>query len=129
MINVINNVAESTFKEIQIDDGFFVLKLKNESNKVQQITRKIGNDFIQFHYCLKGKSKFNFNEGRYGFDVSEDQSLLLYNPQQDLPINLGLHPNTSVVSLLLSIKKFHSLFSQEADYIHFLNNDNKDKKY
>jgi len=129
MINVINNVAESTYKEIEIEDDFYILKLQNDSNEVQQINKNIGNDFIQFHYCLKGKSKFNFNEGRYGFDVSEEQSLLLYNPQQDLPINLELQPKTSVVSLLLSIKRFHSLFSQEADYIHFLNSDNKDKKY
>lgn len=129
MINVINNVAESTYKEIEIENDFFILKLQNDSNKVQQVNKNIGNDFIQVHYCLKGKSKFNFNEGRYGFDVSGEQSLLLYNPQQDLPINLELQPKTSVVSILLSIKRFHSLFSQEADYIHFLNNDNKDKKY
>ena len=129
MINVINNVAESTYKEIEIENDFFILKLQNDSNKVQQVNKNIGNDFIQVHYCLKGKSKFNFNEGRYGFDVSEEQSLLLYNPQQDLPINLELQPKSSVVSILLSIKRFHSLFSQEADYIHFLNNDNKDKKY
>ena len=129
MINVINNVAESTYKEIEIENDFFILKLQNNSNEIQQVNKNIGNDFIQLHYCLKGKSKFNFNEGRYGFDVSEEQSLLLYNPQQELPINLELQPKTSVVSILLSIKRFHSLFSQEADYIHFLNNDNKDKKY
>ena len=129
MINVINNVAESTYKEIEIENDFFILKLQNDSNEVQQVNKNIGNDFIQVHYCLKGKSKFNFNEGRYGFDVSKEQSLLLYNPQQELPLNLELQPKTSVVSILLSIKRFHSLFSQEADYIHFLNNDNKDKKY
>ena len=129
MINVIKNVAESTYKEIEIANDFIILKLQNDSSEVQEVTRNIGNDFIQFHYCLKGKSKFNFNEGRYGFDVSEEQSLLLYNPQQDLPIHLELKPTTSVVSILLSIKKFHALFSQEADYIHFLNDENIDKKY
>ncbi|HMQ42776.1 MAG TPA: AraC family transcriptional regulator, partial [Mariniflexile sp.] len=55
--------------------------------------------------------------------------LLLYNPQQDLPINLQVSPNSWMVSVLISIKKFHGLFSQEADYISFLNEDNKDKKY
>ena len=129
MINVIKNVAGSTYKEIEIADDFIILKLQNESSKVQEVARNISNDFIQFHYCLKGKSKFNFNEGKYGFDVLEDYSLLLYNPQQELPIHLELKPATSVVSILLSIKKFHALFSQEADYIHFLNSENKDKKY
>ena len=129
MTNVIKNVAESPYIEIKIDDGFYFLKLRNDNAGTQLASRHIGNDFIQFHFCLKGKCKFNFNEGRYGFDVSEEQSLLLYNPQQELPINLELQPNTSVISVLISIKSFHALFSQEADYIHFLNNDNKDKKY
>ena len=54
---------------------------------------------------------------------------MLYNPQRDLPIHLEVHPNSWLVSVLVSIKKFHGLFSQEADYITFLSEDNKDKKY
>jgi len=42
---------------------------------------------------------------------------------------LQVDANTWLVSLLISIKKFHGLFSQEADYITFLSDDNKDKKY
>src|SRR5690606_38365882 len=85
--------------------------------------------FIQFHFCVKGSSKFVFNEGRYALNIVEENSLLLYNPQRELPINLEISANSWVVSVLISIKKFHSLFSQEADYISFLNEDNKDKKY
>jgi AraC-like DNA-binding protein len=40
-----------------------------------------------------------------------------------------LAPNSWVISVIISIKKFHSLFSSEADYIPFLTGDNKDKKY
>ncbi|MCB0446978.1 MAG: helix-turn-helix transcriptional regulator, partial [Gelidibacter sp.] len=90
---------------------------------------EIDSSFIQFHFCLKGSSKFIFNEGRYALDILEENSLLLYNPQRDLPIHLELNPNSWLVSVLISIKKFHSLFSQEADYITFLSDDNKDKKY
>jgi AraC-like DNA-binding protein len=129
MTNVIKNVAEGTINDIKIDDGFFVLKIQNNGHIKQQVKRKIDSSYIQFHFCLKGISKFNFNNGNYSFEVSEEQSLLLYNPQQDLPINLDLDPKTWIISILLSIKKFHSLFSQEADYIHFLTDDNKGKKY
>ena len=34
-----------------------------------------------------------------------------------------------MVSVIISIKKFHGLFSQEANYITFLSEDNRDKKY
>ncbi len=129
MTDVIKNVAESTLEEVKIEDGFVILKLYNKTKETQCVIRKIDSCFIQFHFCLKGATKFNFNNGNYTFDVTAEHSLLLYNPQRDLPINLELQPDSKMVSLLISIKKFHSLFSQEADFIHFLSNDNKGKKY
>ncbi|MEZ4855268.1 MAG: AraC family transcriptional regulator [Gelidibacter sp.] len=129
MNSELKNVAKGSFDETKIDDGFFVLTYQNESHNMALVERAIDSSFIQFHFCLKGYSKFNFNEGRYTLDILEENSLLLYNPQRDLPIHLEIHPNSWLVSVLISIKKFHGLFSQEADYITFLSDDNKDKKY
>ncbi len=123
------NVAEGSFDEILIEDGFFVLKIQNDGAEIQKITREIDSSFIQFHFCLKGRAKFVFNEGRYALEVSEENSLLLYNTQLDLPMNLELAPNSWMVSIVMTIRKFHSLFSKEADYIPFLSPDNKEKKY
>ena len=53
----------------------------------------------------------------------------MYNPQKELPLNLELAPNSWAISVIISIKKFHALFSTEANYITFLSPDNKDKKY
>ena len=44
-------------------------------------------------------------------------------------MNLELNPNSWMVSVVMTIRKFHSLFSKEADYIPFLSAENKDKKY
>lgn len=123
------NNAISSFNETKVDDGFLVLVYKNDGNETQSLIKEIDSDYIQFHFCIKGSSKFVFNEGRYVLNILEENSLLLYNPQRDLPINLQVSPNSWMVSVLISIKKFHGLFSQEADYISFLNEDNKDKKY
>jgi len=123
------NIAKRSLEEVKLEDGFIILKLQNESAQVQQVIREIDSSFIQFHFCLKGSSKFNFNEGKYSLNVDEETTLLLYNPQRGLPINLELNSKTWLVSVLISIKKFHSLFSMEADYIHFLSDENKDKKY
>ncbi len=125
----LKNVAKGSFEETQVEDGFFVLTCQNESNVVEVVQRDIESNYIQFHFCLKGSSKFIFNEGRYALDILEENSLLLYNPQRDLPIHLEMKPNSWLVTILISIKKFHGLFSQEADYITFLSDDNKDKKY
>ncbi|ALJ05515.1 AraC family transcriptional regulator [Pseudalgibacter alginicilyticus] len=123
------NVAQSSFEETKVDDGFLILSYKNESIEIQNVVKEIDSDYIQFHFCVKGSSQFLFNEGHYKLNILEENSLLLYNPQRDLPINLEINPHSWIVSVLISIKKFHGLFSQEAHYISFLSEDNKDKKY
>ena len=127
--NNLKSVAKSSFEETKLDEGFLILSYKNDENLVQSVVKEINSEFIQFHFCIKGSSKFIFNEGRYTLNILEESSLLLYNPQRDLPINLEIDPNSWMVSILISIKKFHGLFSQEAGYITFLSEDNKDKKY
>lgn len=125
----LKNVAKSSFDETQVDQGVFVLTYKNETVKNQVVERFIDSSFIQFHFCLKGKSDFIFNNGTYTLNIAEETSLLLYNPQRDLPIHLEVQPDCWLVTVLISIKKFHGLFSTEANYITFLSDDNKDKKY
>ena len=128
-LNRNKSIAKSSFEETKIEDGFLILMFKNDENAVQSVAKEIDSSFIQFHFCVKGASKFIFNQGRYTLDIHEENSLLLYNPQRELPIDLCVDPNSWIVSVLISIKKFHGLFSQEADYITFLSDDNKDKKY
>ncbi|MDG5490664.1 helix-turn-helix transcriptional regulator [Psychroserpens sp. SPM9] len=123
------NIARSSFDETKLDEGFFVLTYQNESHAVQTLEREIDSRFIQFHFCIKGSSEFIFNKGNYRLKIEAENSLLLYNPQRDLPIHLEVPPYSWLVTVLVSIKKFHGLFSQEADYITFLSDENKDKKY
>ncbi|MDX1760691.1 MAG: AraC family transcriptional regulator [Christiangramia sp.] len=125
----LKNNAVSISEEIKIEDGFFILKFQNDTPDTKLMSRDIDNSFIQFHFNVKGNSKFLFNEGNYELPLQEENSLLLYNPQRDLPLNVSLQPESWLISLVISIKKFHALFSQEADYITFLSADNKDKKY
>lgn len=123
------NVGESTFEEIVLEKGFYVLYFQNESKEIQNFEREISSTFIQIHFCLRGNSKFLFNNGSYSFDVTDNRSILLYNPQRTLPINLEIQPKTTLVSLLISIEKFHALFSKESGYIPFLSDENSNKKY
>jgi AraC-like DNA-binding protein len=125
----LKNIAEGSYQEIVIEPGFFVLKIQNEQVHKQVVSRKIDSSYIQFHFCLKGNAKFVFNQGNYALEVPEEQSLLLYNTQQDLHLNTELGPRTWMLSLVMSIQKFHSLFSRQAGHIPFLSPEFKDKKY
>ena len=125
----IKNDDKSSFEESILDSGFTVLRIKNDLQEAVKENYPVNQDFIQFHFCLKGQMNFVFNEGNYSFPVNEDHSMLLFNPLKPLPIEVELAPNTWLVSVLISIAKFHSLFSSDADHISFLTPENSTKKY
>ncbi|EAZ96904.1 regulatory protein [Flavobacteria bacterium BAL38] len=116
-------------EEIKIENDFILYLFQNDGDEMYRIQKPVNQGFIQFHFGLKGKGKFIFNQGSYALDLKEEKSLLFYNPQKELPLNLELAPHTWVVSVIISIKKFHGLFSSQAEHIPFLSEDNKDKKY
>ncbi len=123
------NDDKSSFEESVLDSGFTVLRIKNDLQEAVKENYPVNQDFIQFHFCLKGQMNFVFNEGNYSFPVNEDHSMLLFNPLKPLPIEVELTPNTWLVSVLISFAKFHSLFSSDADHISFLTPENSTKKY
>ena len=124
----LKSIAKGSTETFTVDQGIILLKQTNDNDFESNFIFNISNDYIQFHFCLKGASKFLFNEGSYVLNVQNENSILLYNPDKELPINLLLDSNSQVLSILISIKKFHSLFSDESDQISFLNNDNIGKK-
>lgn len=115
-------------KEITVEEGFNLIKIDNGNSTVLTYKKSVDSTFIQMHFCIKNCSSLHFGP-HYSISVKENNSLLLYNPNQNLPIHLNLEPNSNHIILIISIKVFHSFFSQVADLIHFLDDDNKDKKY
>jgi|TARA_B100000768_G_scaffold38414_1_gene37180 AraC-like DNA-binding protein len=125
----LESVDAGSISEITVDKEIFVAIHQNETNVLQNFNKLVSKEFIQFHFCLKGSCELVFNEGSYKLSLSKGKSLLLYNPQRTLPINLLNNTNSTVITLLISIKKFHLLFSDEASYITFLSKENILKKY
>jgi AraC-like DNA-binding protein len=119
----------SSQEEIKIDDDFILIRLQNDTNEALTVERQVKTGLIQFHFGLKGNARFIFNQGNYTLDLKEEKSLLFYNPEKELPLNLILEPNSWVISLLVSIKKFHGLFSTDVEHVPFLSDANRDKKY
>ncbi|MBT8253556.1 MAG: helix-turn-helix transcriptional regulator [Flavobacteriaceae bacterium] len=114
--------------EITVQEGFNVIKLNNPEAKELAFNREVDKTSIQMHFCLKGQGTLLFGP-HYQRHVEQNNSLLLYNPDLDLPINLLLNPGGSYVVFIFSIKVFHSFFSQVSDHIPFLNDENRHKKY
>jgi AraC-like DNA-binding protein len=123
------SIAQSIYNEMVVDSDMFVLKFTNESAENKLFKREVSSSYIQFHFCVKGSASFSFNNGNYRLPISDETSLLLYNPQRDLPIEVSVSPKSWVLSLLLPIDTLHALFSRDAGYISFLSDENKDRKY
>ncbi|ESU29912.1 AraC family transcriptional regulator [Flavobacterium limnosediminis JC2902] len=116
-------------EEIKIEEDFILLRFQNDSDETVRFERQVNMGLIQFHFGLKGSAKFIFNQGNYALELREEKSLLLYNPQKELPLQMEIAPKSWVISVLVSIKKFHGLFSEQAEHIPFLSDENRDKKY
>lgn len=116
-------------KEIEIEPGFSILIHQNDTLENKRLTKEIDCSFIQLHFSLQQNAKLFFNQGRYSVDVTNGKSMLLYNPLQDLPMDIEIVPQAKMVSVLISIEKLHTFFTPEAGIIHFLSEDNKSKKY
>ena len=116
-------------EEIKIDDEFILIRFQNDTTENLTYKRQVKTGLIQFHFGLKGKAKFIFNQGNYTLDLMEEKSLLFYNPEKELPLDVVLEAKSWVITILISIKKFHGLFTSDADHIPFLSEQNKDRKY
>lgn len=123
------NIAMGSQEIITIEEDFTLIRFQNDDDKVYTAERQIKQGLIQFHFGIKGKAKFMFNQGTYALELREEKALLLYNPQKELPLHLEVAPNSWVISVIVSIQKFHALFSDQAGHIPFLAIENKDKKY
>jgi AraC-like DNA-binding protein len=126
---ILESIDNGSSSEIYINKDIFIVIHQNDTNHSTIFKKDVSKEFIQFHFCLGGSGELAFNDGSYKLNLSNGKSLLLYNPQKILPINLANLYKSKIVSLLISIKKFHLLFSNEANYITFLNNENILNKY
>ena len=113
----------------EIEPGFILLLNQNDTQELVRCIKEIDCSYIQIHFSLQHNSKLYFNQGRYAIDVPESKSMLLYNPVQDLPMDIELVPQGKMVTILISIEKLHTFFTPEAGIIHFLSEENKSKKY
>ena len=91
---------------LKIDNDILINTCSNFEKDSKDILLSTDINFIQFHFCLQGKISLNYNNGAYTFNLLENNSIILFNPSTNLPIDGSLGEKTKYVSLLITIKKF-----------------------
>ena len=59
------NIEISSDVKFWIDDELTLYKFINIDNETKSIFFETDKNFIQFHFCLKGKCNFIYNKGSY----------------------------------------------------------------
>ena len=106
------NIAESSSELSMLDKGLILLNVNQLEDHSNFLLGDLTAEYIQFHFGLKETSKVHFNSKNYTIDLREEQSLLIYNPNQNLPLDLEVPQDGSVISLFVKIELFHSFFSE-----------------
>lgn len=126
-------MPENKFIEIKesltLAEKFFCIRINNQSEKERLFNKDLDATYLQFHFCLRGEVEFIFNNGNYRLKISENRYLILYNPKKGLPLNINLKANSILITALISIERFHNLFSQDGHKIDFLSGENSTQKY
>lgn len=123
------NIAESSSELFMLDEGLILLNISQLDERCNYLLQELSAEYIQFHFVLEKNVKVHFNQKNYSIDVLQEQSLLIYNPTQNLPLDIEIPTGGRVISLFVKIVLFHSFFSEVAKNIPFLNEEHKDKKY
>lgn len=123
------NNGKRSFVPLSLEEDFKILQAENFEAEQAVFQHAVQETLLQFHFCMRGTAIFRYHEGSYVQNIEESSSNLLYNPQLILPMDVLMDPDTEVVSILMSIQKFHSLFSDDAGHISFLSPANISKKY
>ncbi|MGC6479173.1 MAG: helix-turn-helix transcriptional regulator [Flavobacteriaceae bacterium] len=123
------NNDKRAFISLSDEEDFKILHAENTASCQQVFSHAVQETLLQFHFCTRGSAVFSYHQGNYIQRLTASSSNLLYNPQLVLPIDVEMQTDTEVLILLISIQKFHKLFSQDAEHISFLSPTNISKKY
>lgn len=112
-----------------VEEGLHLLSLSAPGGESGQVEGPVGTPWIQIYLALQGEALLSYHGGAYTMPVKEGSSLLLYNPSQDLPVNMTIQPEAKIAALFITVERLHRLFVQGSEEIAFLKPENAEQKF
>ncbi len=109
-----------------IRDDLSLELIENKENKAVTHDSLVNRNIIHFYFCLQGSAVFSFGP-HYSRQIEKQRNYFFYNPENDLPFQLHLTPETRIISLSITLESLHKLFSQDA--LPFLKPENVKTKF
>jgi len=100
--------------------------LANVEDQSARLADSVQQGIIHFYFCLEGPVVFAFGP-HYSRELQRQKTYFFYNPDATLPFELIVPPGGRLVSLAITLKKLHELFTH--DPLPVLNPENSSKKF
>lgn len=124
----LKNTFKSRIRENKIGSDIYLALIDNYTVLTDTISKPVDKRFVQFYFCTKGRATFHFeNENQYL--LKDGYSLLLYNPNIDIPINISLSKKSKLVIFVITIQNLISYFKGYSEKIPFIKNKIYENSY
>ncbi|MDR3273475.1 MAG: AraC family transcriptional regulator [Flavobacteriaceae bacterium] len=115
----LKNTFKSRIRESKIGRDLYFAQIDNYTAQTDTISKPVGKRFVQFYFCTKGGATFHF-ENRNPYLIKEGNSLLLFHPEIDIPINISLAKKSKLVIFVITIQKLEEIFVSYKSKLSFL---------
>ncbi len=132
LINVILSAGESTPKwslhRHVVEDSLTIYHTEGECDGERAMQIRLPKGVIYFQFNIDGPARLQFGP-HYAQEMEAMQSMLLYNPSMDLDFVCSMNKGTRSAFIITTVDVLHGLLVEDADDIHFLNEQNIDNKF
>ncbi len=126
-LNKYKNIDKSTNCILNQKNEFKVLHFNNLKKENELFKIKLKDNYIQLYFCLKQTISVAFNMEHCVINLSNTDSNMVYFKDKEMNVLFNLAPKSEVICILISVEYFHSLFSDEGNYLINFASFNSDK--
>lgn len=106
-----NDKSPTTFHK---ESGHFsIFHIKNNSETTERYFQNLQHNYIQLYFCLKEICTVAFNMEHCKIELHENESGLIYYKDVNSNLAFTLEPHAELAIIMIPLKHFHSLFSEE----------------
>lgn len=110
-------IDKSTKLLFSESETFKVFYFNNLSEETQLLQQQLTNNYIQLFFCTNEECTVAFNMEHCAINLSEGNSSLVYFKDENMNILFKIPKNAALITILISIEYFHSLFSIEGNFL------------
>lgn len=124
----LKNTFKSRIRENKIGSDIYMAQIDNYTNFTDTISKPVGKRFVQFYLCTKGRATFHFKSESLRL-INEGNSLLLFHPEIDIPINISLSKKSKLIIFVIAIQKLEEIFATHKNKLSLFYQDGYTKLY